>query len=198
MKCHLCNNWMEIRTDPKNSEYVVVEGAKRKMEDRSAEELGVKAPLGKEEAELMQNNPFFRLEHRVADEKVAQVMVPKLGAIQTVNERTWKNDYEASRLVRRKFREEKKLINDEKGKVDALKSKLSIDLPIQRERDEDVTMARNLGSERKKTESLAHAAKRIKNDSIFGKNRKKLSFGDEDLEEGNFVEKLDFAKRKRN
>lgn len=172
---------MEIRTDPKNSEYIVTEGAKRKMEERSAEELGIKAPLGEKEAEMMQNNPFFRLEHQVEDEKVAQVMVPKLSAIQTVNERTWKDDYEASRLLRKKFREEKHLMNEERSRVDALKSKLSIDLKLPKEREEDVVMARNVGLEKRKAESLDEAAKRIRGDSIFGNrpNIKKLSFGDE-------------------
>ncbi|CAJ0759620.1 19352_t:CDS:2 [Entrophospora sp. SA101] len=32
MKCHLCDNWIEIQTDPKNSEYVVVSGARQKVE----------------------------------------------------------------------------------------------------------------------------------------------------------------------
>lgn len=39
MKCHMCSNWIEIHTDPKSSEYVVVEGARRKMEDNTAESL---------------------------------------------------------------------------------------------------------------------------------------------------------------
>lgn len=183
MKCHLCANWMEIRTDPKNSEYVVVEGARRKMEERSAAELGVKAPLSKEDASLMENSPFFRLEHKVLDERVAQVMVPKLSAIQTANERTWKDDYEQSRLVRRRFREEKSQMKEERSRTEALKSKLSIDLPLLPERAEDRMMARNVVSERRRDgEFIQEAAKRIKNDSIFGKKRalKKLSFQDDE------------------
>ena len=31
MKCHLCGGWFEIQTDPKESEYVVVDGARRQI-----------------------------------------------------------------------------------------------------------------------------------------------------------------------
>lgn len=43
MKCHLCGEWMEIQTDPKTSEYICKEGIKRKVEDASAEALGLPA-----------------------------------------------------------------------------------------------------------------------------------------------------------
>ena len=32
MKCHLCDQHFEIRTDPKNLDYVILSGAKRKEE----------------------------------------------------------------------------------------------------------------------------------------------------------------------
>lgn len=31
-KCHLCSHWFEIQTDPKNTRYIVSEGAKQKAE----------------------------------------------------------------------------------------------------------------------------------------------------------------------
>lgn len=30
MKCHLCDQYFEIRTDPANSDYVIISGARRK------------------------------------------------------------------------------------------------------------------------------------------------------------------------
>ncbi|KII68259.1 Coiled-coil domain-containing protein 130 [Thelohanellus kitauei] len=32
MKCHLCDNHFEIRTDPQNNDYVILSGARRKEE----------------------------------------------------------------------------------------------------------------------------------------------------------------------
>lgn len=186
MKCHLCGGWMELRTDPKNSEYVVVEGARRKVEERTAEELEMRAPLNAEEAALMRTNPFFQLEHQIRDRRVAKGMVPKLGAIQTANDRAWKDNWEASRLLRRRFREEKRTRDEEKRRSEELKSKLAVDLKLMPERPEDVMMARNVERERSgQVETVAEAAARVKADSIFGPGRQQkrlLSFflSDED------------------
>jgi hypothetical protein len=48
MKCHLCDNAFEIKTDPENMQYVVVEGAKRQTEDQGTAE----APVGKGQSML--------------------------------------------------------------------------------------------------------------------------------------------------
>lgn len=32
MRCHLCDGWIEIHTDPENCTYVVVSGGQRKTE----------------------------------------------------------------------------------------------------------------------------------------------------------------------
>ena len=45
-KCHLCSNWFDIQTDPQNTRYVVVSGARRKEEDWDPEENGGYAVLG--------------------------------------------------------------------------------------------------------------------------------------------------------
>ncbi|KNC74139.1 hypothetical protein, variant, partial [Sphaeroforma arctica JP610] len=37
-KCHLCDNWMEMQTDPKNTAYVCVSGLKQKIETWEAED----------------------------------------------------------------------------------------------------------------------------------------------------------------
>ena len=41
MKCHLCSAWFEIRTDPENTRYVVVEGAKKQADEWDTEGQGV-------------------------------------------------------------------------------------------------------------------------------------------------------------
>lgn len=211
MKCHLCSGWIEIRTDPKNSEYVVVEGARRKVEERTAESLEIKTPLTVEAALQMQSNPFFRLEHQVQDERVAKAALPKLSAIQEGNERAWKNDYETSRLVRRKFREQRQQMQEEGRRMQEMKDRLSIDLPLVPERVEDVAMARNVAREQRqrKTElEMTEAAQRISGDSIFSKDSRRrqstklLSFSIEAedspaADDGEtLLETLDFTRKK--
>ncbi|KAG8910378.1 hypothetical protein FRC00_008293, partial [Tulasnella sp. 408] len=39
-KCHLCDGWFEIQTDPKNTRYVVTSGARKQEQDWDPEENG--------------------------------------------------------------------------------------------------------------------------------------------------------------
>lgn len=41
MKCHLCSAWFEIKTDPENTRYVIVEGAKKQADEWDTEGQGV-------------------------------------------------------------------------------------------------------------------------------------------------------------
>ena len=38
MKCHLCDQYFEIQTDPSNCEYVILSGARRKEERWNAKD----------------------------------------------------------------------------------------------------------------------------------------------------------------
>jgi len=41
MKCHLCSAWFEIKTDPENTRYVIVEGAKKQTDEWDTTNQGV-------------------------------------------------------------------------------------------------------------------------------------------------------------
>jgi coiled-coil domain-containing protein 130 len=47
MKCHLCSAWMEIKTDPEHTRYVIVEGAKKQSDEWDTSEQGVVQPKGR-------------------------------------------------------------------------------------------------------------------------------------------------------
>ena len=46
MKCHLCSAWMEIKTDPEHTRYVIVDGAKKQSDEWDTSEQGVVQPKG--------------------------------------------------------------------------------------------------------------------------------------------------------
>lgn len=162
---------MEIRTDPKSSEYVVAEGARRKVEDRPlTESMDFQSPKTIEEAQLMATNPFYLLEHRIRDQRSAKGMVPKLSEIQASNEQL-RDDYDVSRMLRRKFREEKVARKDERRHEERIRRVMeSNGLKVFPERPDDVLMARNVVSERREksaNESFDAAIERIQKESIF-------------------------------
>jgi len=104
MKCHLCSHWWEIHTDPKNTRYVIVSGAKEKNEEWDPEENGTLKLLDDKEREKIQSNPLSKLEHTRGDERRANADVPHLEKLQNRSEMLWGDVYAKSKLMRKKFR----------------------------------------------------------------------------------------------
>ncbi|KAI0048963.1 DUF572-domain-containing protein [Auriscalpium vulgare] len=108
-KCHLCSGWFEIHTDPKNTRYVVVSGARQKMEDWDPEENGgyaVHDTNGKTEPV----DPLAALEKSTdAQTNATKVQAPRIEQLQSVSEHYNADPYEHSRRVRKRFRVEKKI-----------------------------------------------------------------------------------------
>lgn len=58
-----CQTPIEVRTDPKTTEYLVISGARRKVEDYDAEAAGTAVLPSAAEREAINSNPFARLEN---------------------------------------------------------------------------------------------------------------------------------------
>ncbi|KAL0484806.1 coiled-coil domain-containing protein [Acrasis kona] len=110
MKCAKCKNKITIHTDPKACDYVVTEGGKRKEErfEFDVESDNVATFTSAEEIEERKNNGIAQLEHLDDDLKKSQNMVPVLTQIQSIRDDSWRNDYDASQLLRKKNRQRKK------------------------------------------------------------------------------------------
>lgn len=114
MKCHNCPNYMEIQTDPKNTDFLLVSGVKKKMETWEAgDENGTIPLMEAEEAKKLEENPFYRLEHAQEDTKKAEEITPVLHQLQKFQE-TRKDDYGLSCALRNKFRGQKKELQKQK------------------------------------------------------------------------------------
>ncbi|KAL0063718.1 Protein saf4 [Marasmius tenuissimus] len=116
-KCHLCSGWFEIQTDPKNTRYVVVSGARQKDEEWNPEENGgfaVHDTDGKPE----NADPLAALEKSTdAQNHHKNVQVPRLESLMDVSEQYNSDPYALSQKVRKQFRQDKK-IRLEKEKAD--------------------------------------------------------------------------------
>ncbi|KAG7088524.1 hypothetical protein E1B28_012507 [Marasmius oreades] len=116
-KCHLCSGWFEIQTDPKNTRYVVVSGARQKDEDWNPEENGgfaVHDTDGKAES----IDPLAALEKTTdAQNHHKNVQVPRLESLMDLSEQCNADPYSLSLKLRRQFRQDKK-VRLEKEKED--------------------------------------------------------------------------------
>ncbi|KAL4066755.1 CWC16 protein [Scleroderma yunnanense] len=140
-KCHLCDGWFEIQTDPKNTRYVVVSGARQKDEEWNPEENGGFA-IHDTEASATSVDPLTALEKSTdAQNHLTKVQVPRLESLQGLSDHYNDDPYARSSIVRKHFRTEKKSDAAKRAADDQLKGRYG--LPETLKLLEDDVAARN-------------------------------------------------------
>ncbi|TFK70304.1 DUF572-domain-containing protein [Pluteus cervinus] len=125
-KCHLCDGWFEIHTDPKNTRYVVVSGARQKDEEWNPEENGGFAIHDTEQA-AAPLDPLAALEKTTdAKHHVEKVQVPRIESLQQLSEHYNADPYSLSSKVRKRFREDKKVEKLKQKADDELKGRYGL------------------------------------------------------------------------
>ncbi|CAG8607968.1 24698_t:CDS:2 [Cetraspora pellucida] len=169
MKCHLCDNWIEIHTDPKNAEYVVVSGARQKIETWEPEDSETIQLKDEEEAKKLADNALYKLEHSVNDERKFQESIPILTQLQRLNERQWADPYTHSQKMRKKFREEKKELEAKKRLDDEIRNRNSLSIPLLPESSEDIMEAKSTEFTDHLLEQAQKRKLEVNTSSIFNK-----------------------------
>jgi coiled-coil domain-containing protein 130 len=85
MKCHLCDNHFEIKTDPANLDYVIVSGARRQEKRFDPTQNGQVVPDDRAVVRKLADDAMFKLEHGDQDikkSKNAEPRIKKLTALQ--------------------------------------------------------------------------------------------------------------------
>lgn len=169
MKCHLCDNYFDIRTDPQNFDYECVRGLIR----QDKRPINIDGQLSKDRvaSQKLATDAMFKLEHGEKDKQKKDAEGPALQRIETRQDRIFYDDFSANQAARRIHRTKKKEVQAQE-KVDAdLREKSSLgDLPLVAETGEDRKLASMIakyktvkGSEEKRCEKR-HS---INNQSIF-------------------------------
>ncbi|SCV70169.1 BQ2448_1563 [Microbotryum intermedium] len=107
-KCHLCQKWFEIRTDPQNTRYVVHSGARQQNQDWDPVENGgvvldenIANPSGIPD-------PFAALEKSQTQRKTALTVADQLNALEEDRDAYWSDPFATSSRLRASFRQAKK------------------------------------------------------------------------------------------
>ncbi|KAF8207577.1 hypothetical protein K438DRAFT_2013455 [Mycena galopus ATCC 62051] len=124
-KCHLCDGWFEIQTDPKNTRYVVVSGARQKDEDWNPEENGGYA-VHDTEAAAAPADPLASLEKTTDAQKGLVKAQDRLESLQEVSEHYNADPFLLSSKIRKRFREEKKVEKAKKAADDQIKDRYAL------------------------------------------------------------------------
>lgn len=150
MKCHLCDNHFEIKTDPANLDYVIVSGARRQENrwDPIANEQTV--PETKEVSHRLYDDAMFKVEHQTEDVKTSKKRDPVLAKLINMKKPTWKDDYSSNCLLRAKLRATKKELQRTQVVDKKLLEKSSLNIELVTEHEDDIKLARSITSGSKK------------------------------------------------
>jgi coiled-coil domain-containing protein 130 len=108
MKCHLCDNYITIRTDPKNLDYEIMSGARRQENRWDPTQNEQIVPETKETQRRLFDDAMYKLEHGVKDQKAAHDAKPVLCKLFQRNEDVWRDSFEANSKLRSQFRSSKR------------------------------------------------------------------------------------------
>ncbi|KAH8689490.1 DUF455 domain protein [Talaromyces proteolyticus] len=139
MKHTVCGQWIEIRTDPKTTAYIVTEGARKRDtgEDKESEPGEIKLRLGLPDRADGEKDAFARLEGKVEDKRQFDTAESRVRELQKRQNRDWDDPYEQSRRLRRTFRQERKRLEKVGKESEALRDRMSLGIELLEETEED-------------------------------------------------------------
>ncbi|CAA18407.2 splicing associated factor Saf4 [Schizosaccharomyces pombe] len=126
LKCHLCSNPIDVHTDPKNTEYIVASGGRRKIEPQDINERPAKA----ENDEKVPSDAIEALETQLTQQKSEKHNSSVINFIYEKNERLWSDPFVSSQRLRKQFRERKKIEKKQEAKDLSLKNRAALDIDI--------------------------------------------------------------------
>lgn len=141
MKCHLCDNYIVMKTDPGNLDYEVVSGARRQENRWDPTENGQLVPDAKEVQHKLFDDPMYKLEHVANDTKKSEDAKPRLYNLYARNHDVWDDNYTANCKLRTAFRQRKKELKAEEERDTALLMRSSLDIPLLPENEQDTRLA---------------------------------------------------------
>jgi coiled-coil domain-containing protein 130 len=128
----LCGGHIEVRTDPKNAEYLVVEGGRRrdtgvdKVLDGEIDITRLGALSEEDKERFEKEGGFGALEKKVVDKTAYENQRARLDGLLKASERAWADPYEKSRKLRAEFRVGRKKRQADERTGDALKEKFGL------------------------------------------------------------------------
>jgi coiled-coil domain-containing protein 130 len=141
MKHIACGGWIEIRTDPKNTAYIVTEGGRRRdtgVEEEGGSLVGSEIRVGiPGEEDPAKKDAFAKLEGKVEDKRKLLSESGRVLELQKRQARDWEDPYEQSKKLRKVFRAERKSREKDEKTTEGLKEKMSLGIDLVAETEQD-------------------------------------------------------------
>ncbi|KAL8533430.1 hypothetical protein ACS0TY_009713 [Phlomoides rotata] len=162
MKSACCQHEIVIQTDPQNCEYLVISGARKKIEEYDAEDAEtILLPVDEDKTKLV--DPFKLLEHQEGDLKKKKEAEPVLVRLQKISDSRHLDDYALNKSLRARLRGQKRRVAEEEA--NSRKAGLGIRLlPVS---EEDATSASRVKFAKKFEKNRKEKRALIQSASIF-------------------------------
>ncbi|KXX73512.1 hypothetical protein MMYC01_208359 [Madurella mycetomatis] len=142
-----CGGEIEMRTDPKNSDFVVVSGGRRRDtgpgeagDGDSLVGAGFVIATERERAE-QRETAFGKLEKTIADRERLEMAGRRIGELQDAADRQWDDPYAQNQRLRKAFRVGRHAREREAARADELKDRMSLGIELLPETEEDAKRA---------------------------------------------------------
>jgi coiled-coil domain-containing protein 130 len=125
-----CGGVIEMRTDPKNHDFDVVEGARRRDTGENIVREGDVEILTEEERERLRQNAFAGLEKTIEDRDRLASSAKRVADLEDVSARHWEDPYARNQALRKTFRAERKRLEKEAGIAEELKGRMGLEIDL--------------------------------------------------------------------
>ncbi|XDG06121.1 hypothetical protein ABKA04_005736 [Annulohypoxylon sp. FPYF3050] len=141
-----CGGAIEIRTDPANTAYVVVSGARKRDTGDGKDEDSLVASsvpiLTDREKEALRTDAFAKLERTIEDRKVLEQAKLRIEELEGESRRLWEDPYERNRRLRDAFRVGRKERERDAVKTEDLRERMGLGIEIVAASEEDARRAK--------------------------------------------------------
>ena len=146
--------WIEIKTDPKETAYVVVEGGKARdygEGNKEREGEGGMPILTPVERERRREDAFAALEGKVEEKEAVEGNKKRIEELYRSRERDWEDPGEVNKRLRESFRRDRKIHQREERVLERLKERIGTDMEILPEMEQDAQRAKLVAFEKAST-----------------------------------------------
>ena len=140
-----CGGELEIRTDPRNTAYVVVEGGTRRDtgtgHDDDGELEGGRAILTDKERDALRASAFASLEKTIDDRERLKLASRRIDDLAEASARLWDDPYAQNQKLRRAFRAGRKAREQDAAAGEDLRDRMSLGIDLVPATEEDARRA---------------------------------------------------------
>lgn len=141
-----CGGEIEVRTDPRNTAYVIVSGGRKRDtgedKDDSLVKSGEALLTTAKEAQEQRETAFSHLEKTIEDRAALAASQRRIEELEDTAARDWDNPYERNAALRRAFRVGRKEREKQAGLDEGIKERLGLEVELLPETEDDARRAR--------------------------------------------------------